>query len=218
MSCFFEEGLESLEATVIACTTEIVLHFMAISVNLTKNKLWVNRISEYFDSVDLKKNGFLTIDEILQWAANIRLACKASNLETLNVRLQLRQYWGTIGLKPGVRMTKDRFIQGMNRLARDELERTRRGQETLHEQCNNAFFDIMDINKDGMVTLGQLKILMKACSMDPRGAESWFNAADKNNNGVVERTELNKREFDFWFRPELQENIKLFGGNHSSKF
>ena len=48
----------------------------------------------------------------------------------------------------------------------------------------------MDINKDGTVSLDELKVMMKACNMDPSGAESWFNAADYNKNGKIEWEEL----------------------------
>ena len=128
--------------------------------DLTKNKLWVNRLSEYFESADLNKNGYLTIDEILQWAENMRVMCKATDSEMKNLREQLQTFFGAVGLKPGVKLTKEGFLQGMNRLARDELERKRKGEQTLHEQCNNAFFDVMDVNNDGTVTLDELKVIL----------------------------------------------------------
>ena len=175
-------------------------------------------MSEFFNSVDLNKNGFLTIDEMLQWAANMQEMCKASDLEMTNLRIQLQQFWGAVGLKPGVKMTKDDFIQGMNRFAQDDLDRKQEGQTTLHEQLNNAFFDVMDINNDGTVTLDELKIMMKACNMDPSGAESWFNAADCNKDGKVERQELNRCGFDFWFRAaESEENSNMFGAAYSGR-
>ena len=58
---------------------------------------------------------------------------------------------------------------------------------------------------------------MKACKMDPDGAESWLNAADYNKNGKVERKELNKIEFVFWFHPEKEENSNVFGGAFSGR-
>lgn len=190
---------------------------MATSVDLTQNEMWVNRMGEYFDSLDLDKDGYLTLDEMLQWAENMRILCKASNLEMTNLHTQLRQFWGAVGLRPGVKMEKHAFIQGVNRLAQDELERKRTGQTTLHEQLNNAFFDVMDINNDGTVSLDELKIMMKACNMDPSGAESWFNAADYNEDGKIARQELNRCEFDFWFRPELEDNSEMFGGAFSGR-
>lgn len=59
--------------------------------------------------------------------------------------------------------------------------------------------------------------MMKACNMDPEGAKSWLSAADYNKNGRVEREELNKFEFDFWFHPEKEETSNMFGGAYSGK-
>ena len=44
-----------------------------------------------------------------------------------------------MGLKPGIEMTKEKFLQGLNSLAQDELDRKRKGEKTFHEQLNNAF-------------------------------------------------------------------------------
>ena len=115
-------------------------------------------MNQYFDSVDLNKNGYLTIDEFMQWAENMRVLCKATDSQMTKLKEQLRIFWGTVGLKPGIEMPKDEFIQGMNRLARDELDRQQRGVKTLHEELNNAFFDVMDVNNDGIVTLDELKV------------------------------------------------------------
>lgn len=187
---------------------------MFVSVDLMKNRLWVRRIGELFDSLDLNKNGFLTLDEFLQWAENLQIACKATKSEITNLRIELRQFWGAVGFMPGVQVTKLQFTQGFSRLAQDEVERKVAGDTTLLEQLTNAFFDIMDVNNDGSVTLSELQIFMKARGMDPKGAESWFKLADRNRNGKVERKELFRYEFDFWFRPE-RASSRLFGGAYA---
>ena len=33
-------------------------HLINVAFDLTKNQLWINRIGQYFDSVDLNKNGY----------------------------------------------------------------------------------------------------------------------------------------------------------------
>ena len=94
------------------------------------------------------------------------------------------------------------------------MERKEAGDKALLEQLTDAFFDIMDVNNDGTVTLDELKIFMRARGLDPNGAEAWFKLADRDRNGKVERQELFRYEFDFWFRPDLASS-KMFGGAYS---
>jgi len=95
-----------------------------MSVDLTKNPVWVSRMGAYFDSLDVDKTGTVDIDEFLQWAENMRDLCKATEMTSL--REQLKKFWGAVGLKPEKEMTKEEFLQGLNSLAQHvELERKR---------------------------------------------------------------------------------------------
>lgn len=187
---------------------------MSAKVDLMKRSSWVKRIGNYFDALDLNQNGFLTLDEFLQLAENLQTKCKATPSEIKNLRIALRQFWGAVGFMPGEKISKLKFIEGFNRLARDEVERKEAGDKALLEQLTDAFFDIMDANSDGTVTLDELKIFMRARGLDPNGAEAWFKLADRDRNGKVERQELFRYEFDFWFRPDLASS-KMFGGAYS---
>lgn len=138
--------------------TEARFNLLNMAVDLTKNPVWVSRMGANFDTVDADKTGTVDIDEFLQWAENMRDLCKATDAEMTNLREQLKKFWGATGLKPGIEMTKEKFLQGLNSLAQGELDRKRKGEKTLHEQLNNAFFDVMDINNDGTVTLDELKV------------------------------------------------------------
>ncbi|XP_022795320.1 obelin-like [Stylophora pistillata] len=172
---------------------------MSAKIELIKRRPWVKRIGDYFDALDLNQNGFLTQDEFLQLAENLQSMCKATPLEITNSRIELCQFWSAVGFMPGQKITKSQFTEGFNRLARDEVERKEAGDKALLEQLTDAFFDIMDVNNDGTVTLDERKIFMKARSLDPNAAEDWFKLADRDRNGRVERQELFKYEFDFWF-------------------
>ena len=185
---------------------------MASKVDLNKNPVWVKRMEDYFDRLDLNKNGFLTIEEIEKWASKMHGLCKATPQEIENLGAKLREFWGEIGLLPGKQLSKKEFIQGLSNLGRDELERKSNNEKTLYEKLNDAFYDVVDINNDGTVTLEEVSTVKKACDLDPKGAEAWFKMADKNKNGKIEREELNRCEFNFFFRPEDESTEGLFGG------
>ena len=58
---------------------------------------------------------------------------------------------------------------------------------------------------------------MKATNTYENKAESFFEAADVNKNGVIERDELFSIYFDFWFHPEKEEYSNLFGEEYSGR-
>lgn len=170
-------------------------------VNLVSDANWLKRMNAYFDSVCIHGNGLLTIEEIQQWATNIEKICCASPNEMVKLRAQLYTFWGQIGLLPGKALTKKQFIDGINRLAKFERARKNHGQITYHEMIGHAFFDVIDTNKDGVLTVDELKNALLASKMDPSGANKWLLAADSNKNGHVERHQLLNSEFRFWFHP-----------------
>lgn len=171
--------------------------------DLTKNKKWVQQMEKFFDAVDLNKNGYLTVEEILKWSDNMKELCsQITEEECENLRKCLKDFYEAAGLLPGKKVTKEEFIEGVNHLGEAELEKKRLGETTLIESLCNAFYKAMDLNDDSTITLAEVKTIMKACNMGEDMAEKWFSLADKNGNGVVEARELTKAEFESWFCPE----------------
>ena len=173
-----------------------------MDIQLIEDPRWYKRMETYFDSVCLGNNETLTIEEIQQWATNMEVMCKATATEMVKLRAQLYIFWGQVGLLPGKELTKKEFVKGMNKLGIYERERKEKGQVTYHEMISNAFFDVIDTNKDGILTVEDLRAVLKASDMNPSSAEGWLLAADTNKNGAIEREELFDSEFNFWFKPD----------------
>ena len=176
------------------------------NVDLRKNKKWVKQMEEFFDAIDLNKNGYVTVEEILKWSDNLKELCNVTPEESENLKTALKEFYEAAGLLPGKQLTKEEFIEGVNHLGESELEKKKLGEETLMESLCSAFYKAMDINDDAKVTLNEVKTMMKACNMAEERAEKWFNLADKNKNGVVETHELTKAEFESWFCPDPEED------------
>lgn len=172
------------------------------AVDLTKNKKWLARIEGEFDAMDVNKNGYVSVEEILKWSDNMRDLCNVTPGEVDALHQSLKDFYGAAGLLPGKQVTKSEFVEGVNRLGQAELERKKQGEATLHEKLCDAFYNVMDINDDGTVSIDEVKTIVKARNMNEEKAEEWFNMADKNKSGRVERQEMVKVEFDIWFRPE----------------
>ena len=76
----------------------------------------------------------------------------------------------------------------------------------LHQPCSFTFHVFHFLLIRSVLDLASTSSILFAapCSF-------LFGYNNYNKNGKIEREELNKCEFDFWFRPELGENSELFG-------
>ena len=70
--------------------------------------------------------------------------CNATPLEMVCVRAALYRFWGEIGLKFNVLMTKEEFIEGLNKLlGHAEVRRKKTGNETYLSKVHSIFSHIV---------------------------------------------------------------------------
>jgi hypothetical protein len=176
------------------------------------------QLEQYFDSIDSRfyNTGRLTIEMFDTWSENMRKLGKAPEEVIQNVYESSRNFWKGGGILPGKPVTKKEFIEGMNRLANDELEKERLGKPTLHGKCSNDLYDGMGLKSDDFITVEHVKVFMKCVNMDPEGAVAYFAMADKEKKGKISREDLIKLEFGYWFQPE-DSNKKMFGGAYEAE-
>ena len=91
---------------------------------------------------------------------------------------------------------------GIYRLGIEERERKEKRQVTYHEMISNAFFNVIDVDKNGVLTLEELRTALLASEMDPTGVKGWVMLDDNKKKGFIEREELSDAEFNFWFNPD----------------
>ena len=71
---------------------------------------------------------------------------------------------------------------------------------TILEQWNNAWFDVVDFNDNGLLELSELEGVMRATGMDLRAAVSWLTHMNKDSQGGIERHEYVESEHRFWYK------------------
>jgi hypothetical protein len=80
------------------------------------NPAWVKRMEEFFVQSDLNKNGYLSIEDFEMWSDNLEREVKADASLLQKARKATLEYWEeSSGLKPGVQLTKDQFIDSMSK-------------------------------------------------------------------------------------------------------
>ena len=190
---------------------------MTTPEDFLQNPTWVHRMTERFDRLDLDKNGYLSFKDWELWAKNIEKMMKPAAHLMAALRARMEEYCAAMGIVPGSQSTKDEFLKCIAAMAVTERAKNQEGEETLLHRLNDAFFDIVDTNHDGSVTLAEWKIVLQACNIETSAANETFNRLDKDKNGKIERSELTDAEFKFWYTLDDPETKGMFGDAFEKK-
>ena len=82
--------------------------------------------------------------------------------------------------------------------AEAERQRKIRGEETYVAILGNAYFDVLDEDNDGTISLDELKTMMRAFQVPQEAAYTFFDAADVDKSGTLEREEMHDLFHKFW--------------------
>ena len=63
------------------------------------------------------------------------------------------------------------------------------GADTVH-QIGNAYFDTIDTNENGVISVNELALLFEAVGGNHDDAPSCFDALDDNKDGYISRDEF----------------------------
>ena len=171
-----------------------------MSRQLINDPMWVRRMEQYFGYIDQDHNGTITIEEIQQWASNMEVLCKATPNDMVKLRAQLYIFWGNIGLKRDILMTKTQFVKGVNLFGTWELRRKKCGVVTHLEKVHDAYFDVIDTDNRGRLSLRRLKRILIETSMNSEGANAWLKHLDKNKSGEIDRERFINFVHNFWYK------------------
>merc|ERR1712080_195762 len=92
---------------------------------------WVSRLEQYFGFIDKDRDGIITIEQVQQWATQLERQCSATPTQMVALRALLYTFWGGIGLKPDVMMTKDQFLEGVNTVGMEDKRKQHAGEPTM---------------------------------------------------------------------------------------
>jgi Ca2+-binding EF-hand superfamily protein len=174
--------------------------------------VWVKRMEEYFVQSDLNKDGYLSIEDFKMWSDNLEREVEADASILQKARKATLEYWeAACGLKPGVQLTKEQFIENMSKHSATEKAKFDDGITPLAFPYLDALFDAVDTNRDGYLQLDEYKKMMKASNFGAGTAKIVFDIIDANHDGKLSREELKSYNVKFWFTPDDPEAAGLFG-------
>lgn len=164
-----------------------------------------NRLYRRFDTFDKDSDGIMTIDEVLYWADRMKTLCKANEEEVEDVRAAIRIFFRACGLnKEGLH--RENWVEANQVFAEAERQRKSRGEQSLVALLGNAYYDVLDEDGDNLVSLPELKRMMNVFRVPEEAAYTFFEHADVDGNGQLEREEMHALFHKFWlekYNPEL---------------
>ncbi|XP_064388757.1 clytin-like [Halichondria panicea] len=172
---------------------------------------WVKRMEEFFVQSDLNKDGYLSIQDFDMWSDNLEREVKAEPALLKKARNATRDFWESTGLKQGVLLSKEQFVEKVAEVAVAEKTNFDEGKESLFFAMMETVFDAVDTNRDGFLQMSEYATMNKAGNFDDGTAKILFDIIDKNHDGKLSRKELLEYNIKFWFAPDDPEAAGLYG-------
>lgn len=174
-------------------------------------------MEEFFAQSDYNQDGNLSIEDFDLWSDNLEKEVKADAAILKKARQANRELWESTGLKPGVFLTKEQFVDNMAEVAVAQRAGFDEGKESLFYKMLDAVFDAVDTNQDGYLQLSEYETMMKVSNFDSDTAKILFDMIDTNNDGKLSRTELKEYNVKFWFTPDDPNATGLYGKKFEEK-
>ena len=162
------------------------------------NEKWTTRIKASFDVIDINKNGTVEMDDWKQWVENIKKAVNPDAALLEKLTKVMIDYCAGMGVTAETKLNKDQYVKAIAEFVVAENAKRAKGETTLRDVVNNAWYDVVDKNHDGSVTKEEFCAIMAACNVKPEIAEQRFNQIDTNKNGKIDRKELCEFQDKLW--------------------
>jgi len=155
------------------------------------------RLYRRFDTFDKDSDGKMTISEVMYWADRMKSLCQANDEEVESVRNAIFQFFTYCGLnKEGLH--RENWVEANQAFAEMERERKKHGDPSLVALLGNAYYDVLDEDGDNLVSLPELKRMMNVFRVPEEAAYTFFQKADVDKNGKLEREEMHALFHKFW--------------------
>ena len=166
---------------------------MATAQDYLGNTKWVEKMKQGFTFHDRNKNGYLSEGEFLLWVDNLKQALNPDPQDVERLRASCLKLSAVLGAKPGGKLSQDEFLKGAAEFAANKES------HKVLDEMEEAYYAVMDINKDGKLSLEEYIKVGEAGKMSAEMAKVKFDTMDKNHNGKIDVKDVIAIGHKFWF-------------------
>ena len=171
------------------------------------------RLYKRFDTFDKDSDNVMTLPEVLLWADRIKVVFDATDEQVDGLRSAIGTFFRAVGVT-NEGLSRENWVEANQVFAEAEFERTRRGEECLVALLSNAYFDVLDVDNNGTVSFEELRNMMKVFDIPEEAAYTFFERADVNHDGKLQRKEMHRLFSKFW----LEEYDPQYDGIYAYKY
>jgi len=157
----------------------------------------LERLNKRFDTLDLEGRRKGTLMQILFSPDRMKQLVGANDEEVKRMRKAVRKFFKACGVTEKG-LGREDWVEAHQVFAEAERERRKRGEESLIASLTNVYFDVVNKNGDGTLSLDELKILIKAFQIPVEAAHTFFDAAEVDKSGRLERDEMHDLFHKLW--------------------
>ena len=171
----------------------------------------LRKIRTVVKRLDIDKNGYSSREDIELMAEKLIDYGKLTKEEAEFVRKGFMKYVEVFDLKPGEKRPLEEMAQKATKaiLSLSAVER-----EAMIHDVLEPMFDVIDLNKDGHISMEEFKVYFRIIGADLSDEEvvHSFNAIDADKDGQISREEYLAAANDFYNGVEETEISKVFLG------
>ena len=163
--------------------------------------------------LDVNKDGFISREDYELMVTRLYEYRKLDEHKAELTRNAFMQLADMLGLKPGVKIPLEEAAKNANREYLDLAESANQ-KTSLLEKSHSLIFDVLDLNKDGCISLDEFKVYfhIMAPSVDETDVIESFNTIDRDKSGEITREEFIKAAIDFFHGFEESSIYSAFFG------
>ena len=160
-----------------------------MDTSFTDSPTWIKKMKKRFTLLDVDKNGVVDTDDVAIVAKNLA-AYRNQGSDEENHYFHVIKDTSLVDEK-GV--TEDEFIERAKKFVSqpDAKERVK--------VLVDALFNIMDDNKDGLISYEEFLDFYKSFNVPPDAIDMIFKDADANGDGVIDYSETYEISAKFYF-------------------
>ena len=160
---------------------------------------------------DVNKDGYISREDVELMSERLKEYGNLTMEQVERAHQGFMKYAEIFDLKPGAKIPLDEMSQKSSKAI---LSMSADERKSMFHSTHDTLFDVIDLNKDGHISLKEFKVHFRVLGADISDEEivHSFNTIDADKNGEISREEFLAAADDFYNGVDATEVSRVFMG------